>query len=130
MTTSAQELPEGSARSPVDADENVRQVVALLCAYHGVTRQQLGEAIGIPSKSAMSARMSGKRAFSVNEVAMMAELFGVSVEVFFRGRDALFRQKPRSDPLSRGSITSPTSALPSPVGALNGGPRYAVGLAA
>lgn len=92
--TTAPELPhDDSPRGPAatDPDENIRQVAALLAAYHRLTQTELGERIGITDKSSMSLRMQGKRPFKTSEVARMAEVFGVSVEVFFNGPDALFR---------------------------------------
>lgn len=56
--------------------EKVAGNVRALAAQHNVSNQQIAETIG-RGLGSVSARMNGRREFTLNELELLAELFGL-----------------------------------------------------
>lgn len=72
------------------ADYRVRRVAKMLLEGTETKAVVMGAEIGL-SKAQVWDRLRGDKAFSVKEVAAMADYFGVPVSVFFAGPAALIR---------------------------------------
>jgi len=69
-------------------DDKVRLVAKMLIGMHRMTELELGRRLGLP-RTPIYNRMQGRTPFSVAEVARMADIFGISPEVFLAGPNAL-----------------------------------------
>jgi hypothetical protein len=69
-------------------DDRVRAVVRVLMAANGMRPADLAAQLGM-TKNQVWDRMRGDRAWTVSEVAGMAEVFGADVAVFFAGPEAI-----------------------------------------
>lgn len=78
----------GGVPQPDQTDTNVRRVVKMLLAGHEMEPRDLAEHLGV-SKSAIYARLSGQKPFTVREVSRMSQLFGLSPDGFFGGPGSL-----------------------------------------
>lgn len=64
--------------------QNVAEIVRTLMGAQRRTQGDLARAIGLPDASAVSKALNGKRKWTMDEIADMAEFFGVEVAVFYR----------------------------------------------
>ena len=69
-------------------DERVRLVVRMLLGMHEMSEIELGRRLGL-ARTPIYNRMQGRKAFTVAEVAAMAELFEVPPGAFLSGPNAL-----------------------------------------
>jgi transcriptional regulator with XRE-family HTH domain len=81
---------------PTQIEENVRQVTRMLMKRDGITLPVLALRLGV-SRTAVSNRLggpapySGKKPFTVSEVGVLGEMFGLPAAVFLAGPDILLR---------------------------------------
>jgi hypothetical protein len=96
------------------AVENIRLTARALIAIREMTSSELGQVIGV-NRTPMYDRLHGRKPFTTAEVALMAEFFGVSVQAFFDGPDALFnRHAAYSGSVRRGSEITCSRTEPRP----------------
>lgn len=94
---------------PSQIEENVRQVTRMLMKRDGVTLPELALRLGV-SRTAVSNRLggpspySGKKPFTLTEVAMLEEMFGTPAAAFLAGPTALISSSAGQDDLAPGSI--------------------------
>lgn len=112
MATTPSETPS--------VDANVRRVAQMLRAAHDMTPQQLGQAIGL-TKAQIWDRLRGDKPFTVTEVAVMAQIFGVDPGIFIRGPEALLGGGAAPlDEASRQLTPAPTPGPPENTGGRRG----------
>lgn len=63
--------------------------VAALMKAHGVTQQQLGDAVGLPQQ-AIHKSLTGQRRFNVADLCKLATYFDVTPGELLAGPDVLF----------------------------------------
>lgn len=72
--------------------QNVAKIVRTLLGAQQKTQGDLAVAIGLPDASAVSKALNGRRKWTMDEIADMAEFFGVEVAIFYREADALWAE--------------------------------------
>lgn len=70
------------------AERNIRLVARVLMSAREITAVQLGELLGV-TRAPIFARLRGSKPFTTDEVARMAEIFGVPAQVFYDGPEAM-----------------------------------------
>ena len=70
-------------------DANVRKVVRAALAARDMTGAELGAVMGFTANQ-IYPRLKGTKPFTVAEVAALSKLFGLPVQTFFDGPEALF----------------------------------------
>lgn len=98
------------------ADENVRLVTEMLLASQRLHRDALVPVLGT-ARSTVYAKLSGKQRFTVGEVALMAEFFGIEPGAFLAGPTVLLRGAEgvvlsRKGPVTHRTGTSPSRRYP------------------
>jgi hypothetical protein len=78
----------GAPDTARDAEANVREVARLFMTLNHLDTEGLATVIGISRASAYE-RLNGRRAFTLGELAVMAEHFDVPPSVFLMGPRAL-----------------------------------------
>lgn len=78
----------GAASTSNRAESNTRAVVRMILAARGIGKDTLATTLGI-SRASLYERLNGRRAFTLGEVAIMAETFDVPVSIFFEGPSEL-----------------------------------------
>jgi antitoxin component HigA of HigAB toxin-antitoxin module len=83
----------GAASKKERAESNILGVVRMIKAARDIQADELGTLLGI-SRASVYERLKGRSAFTVGEVAVMAEHFGIPLVAFFNGPDELLVGKP------------------------------------
>jgi antitoxin component HigA of HigAB toxin-antitoxin module len=73
-----------------EVDKAVPRILKALMALHGTDPAAVADHLGI-AKSSLSERMTGKRRFTVVEIAKLAQFFKVSPATFFEDPASLVR---------------------------------------
>jgi transcriptional regulator with XRE-family HTH domain len=109
-----QTLRAVEGRSQSQIVENVRQVTRMLMKRDGITLPALALRLGV-SRSAVANRLggpvpySGKKPFTVAELGVLGEMFGIPPAAFIAGPNALIRSesKPQADMMQTRSTGAP-----------------------
>ena len=67
-------------------DDTISRTVEALMHYRGVSRDELCDATGLSTSSYYN-RIKGSRAWTATEVAAVAHLLGVGIDVLYSGLD-------------------------------------------
>lgn len=99
----------GAPDTARQAETNVREVTRVLMALRHVEAGDLAKIVGI-SRASMYERLSGRRAFGIGEVAVLADHFKINPAAFLAGPNALISDTAKAVGLSASAAQNGGSA--------------------
>lgn len=78
--------------SPTARDEGVGRIAKTLLTNQDRQRSELADLLGLDS-GGLSRALAGKRKWTIDDIAKMADLFEVSVSLFFEDPESIVRSR-------------------------------------